>query len=241
MQETNTKRIHPLLATAAVAVIVFSGVGIAAITGVLPHSLGSSKESTAPAPAVATPQAPAPVAAEPAAVEPSEPSAMPPAAPKSTPKPAHKKVAKAKAPVQVAEAAPAPVVQSAAIPPPPPAPVAMAPQPVPGLLGVVQSVRQVSDTPKTNGSGPILGGIAGAVAGHQVGQGKGNVLATLAGAAAGAVGGLAVEDKVRQTQHWEVVVHLDDGTTQTLKSDAQPFWHGGERVRLLDGRLTPAS
>jgi len=50
MQETNTKRIHPLLATAAVAVIVFSGVGIAAITGVLPHSLGSRRRrSRAPA------------------------------------------------------------------------------------------------------------------------------------------------------------------------------------------------
>src|SRR5262245_52265014 len=121
MQEANTKRIHPLIATAAVAVIVFSGVGVAAITGVLPHSLG--KESTAPAEALGS-QAPTPVGVDTAAVEPAvepaEPSVMPPAAPKSTPKPAHKKVAKAKAPVQVAEAAPAPVPQAAAVPPPPP-------------------------------------------------------------------------------------------------------------------------
>ncbi len=235
MQETaNTKRLHPLLAAAAVAVIVFSGVGIAAITGVLPHSIGSSKESTAPAPAAAPSQAPAPVAAEPAAVEPSEPSAMPPAAPKSTPKPVHKKVAKAK-PVEPVQ------VEAAPVPPPPPAPVAAAPQPIPGMLGTVTSVREVTDTPKTNGSGPVLGGIAGAVAGHQVGQGKGNVLATLVGAAGGALGGLAVEDKVRATKHWEVLVRLDDGSTQSLRSDTQPFWHGGERVRLLDGKLTPAS
>lgn len=234
MQETiSTKRIHPLLAAAALAVIVFSGVGIAAITGVLPHSLGSSKDSTAPAQAVAPSQAPTPVAVEPAAVEPAEPSAMPPAAPKSTPKAVHKKAVKARTPVQVAEAAP--------VPPPPPAPVAMAPQPIPGTLGVVESVREVKETPKTNGAGPILGGLAGAVAGHQVGQGKGNVLATLAGAAGGALGGLAVEGKVRETKHWDVVVRLDDGTTQTLRSDSQPFWHGGERVRLLDGRLSPAS
>ena len=52
--------------------------------------------------------------------------------------------------------------------------------------------------------------------------------------------GLAVEGKVRETRHWDVLVRLDDGTTQTLRSDAQPFWHGGERVRLLDGKLTPA-
>ena len=238
MQETNTKRLHPLLATAAVAVIVFSGVGVAAITGVLPHSLGSSKESTAPAEAVAPSQAPAPVAAEPAAVEPAvepaEPSAMPPAAPKSTPRPVHRKIAKAK-PVEPVQVAAAPV------PPPPPAPVAMAPQPIPGALGVIESVREVKEAPKTNGAGPILGGLGGALAGHQVGQGKGNVLATLAGAAGGALGGLAVEGKVRETRHWDVLVRLDDGTTQTLRSDAQPFWHGGERVRLLDGKLTPAS
>jgi outer membrane lipoprotein SlyB len=159
---------------------------------------------------------------------------MPPAAPKSTPKPVHKKVAKAK-PVEPVQVAVAPV------PPPPPAQVAMAPQPVPGVLGMVESVREVKETPKTNGAGPIIGGVAGAIAGHQVGQGKGNILATLAGAAGGALGGLAVEGKVREVKHWDVVVRLDDGTTQTLRSDAQPFWHGGERVRLLDGRLSPAS
>jgi outer membrane lipoprotein SlyB len=233
MQEAaTTKRLHPLLTLAAISLIVFSAVGVAALTGVLPHSVGSSKESTPPALAVA-PEAPAPVpASEPAAVE---PSAMPPAAPKSTPKPLHKKVAKAKPsqPVQLAEAAP--------VPPPPPAPVAMAPQPIPGALGIVESVREVKETPKTNGSGPIIGGVAGAIAGHQVGQGKGNILATLVGAGAGALGGLAVEGKVRETKHWEVLVRLDNGTNQTLRSDAQPFWHGGERVRLLDGKLTPAT
>jgi outer membrane lipoprotein SlyB len=239
MQETaTTRRIHPLLAAAAVSVIVFSAVGVAAVTGVLPHSIGSSKESTPPALATA-PESPAPVAAsQPAAVEPSfDASAMPPAAPRSTPaKPVHKKVVKAKPPVQVAEAAP--VAQAAPVPPPPPA--VEAPKPIPGLLGVVDSVREVKETPKTNGAGPILGGLAGAVAGHQVGQGKGNVLATVVGAAGGAFGGLAVEGKVREVKHWDVIVRLDDGTTQTLRTDTQPFWHGGERVRLLDGRLTPA-
>jgi outer membrane lipoprotein SlyB len=240
MQEiTNSKRLHPLLTAAAISVTLFSAVGVAAITGVLPHSIGSSKQSTPPAVAVA-PEAPAPVSAsEPAVVDPTSESTMPPAAPRSTPKPVqHKKVAKTR-PAQVAEAAPA--AQAAPVPPPPPAPVVEAPKPLPGLLGVVQAVRPVTDTPKTNGSGPILGGLAGAVVGHQVGQGKGNILATVVGAAGGAFGGLAVEDKVRATQHWDVVVRLDNGATQTLRSDTQPFWHGGERVRLLDGKLQPAT
>ena len=231
MQETPTKRLHPLLTAAAASVIVFSAVAVAAITGVLPHSFGSSKESTPPALVVA-PEAPAPVSAsEPAVVE---PSVMPPAAPKSTPRPLHRKIAASKPaePVQIA---------AAPVPPPPPAPIAMAPQPIPGTLGTVEVVREVKETPKTNGAGPVIGGIAGAIAGHQVGQGKGNVLATVVGAAGGALGGLAVEGKVRETKHWDVVVRLDDGTTQTLRADAQPFWHGGERVRLLDGKLTPAT
>lgn len=43
--KTVSRRIHPLVAAAAVSVIVLSGVGVAAITGVLPSSHGS----TAPA------------------------------------------------------------------------------------------------------------------------------------------------------------------------------------------------
>ena len=50
-----------------------------------------------------------------------------------------------------------------------------------------------------------------------------------------------IEKNVRSTKHWEVLVRLDDGSYQTLKSDVAPYWHGGERVRLLDGKLTPAT
>ena len=52
-----TKRIHPLVAGAAAAVIIASGVGVAAVMGYLP---GSSAEKADPA------QAPAVAAAKPA-------------------------------------------------------------------------------------------------------------------------------------------------------------------------------
>jgi outer membrane lipoprotein SlyB len=68
----------------------------------------------------------------------------------------------------------------------------------------------------------------------------GKTIATVLGAAGGALGGKEIEKNVRATKHWEVVVRLDDGSYRTLKSDVTPYWHGGERVRLLDGRLTPA-
>src|SRR5262245_22915486 len=104
--ETTKTRLHPLLTAAAASVIVFSAVGVAALTGVLPHTVGSNPQSTPPALAV-VPEAPTPVSAGPAVVD---PSVMPPATPKSTPKPVHKKTVKAKPvePVQVAAAPVAP-------------------------------------------------------------------------------------------------------------------------------------
>jgi outer membrane lipoprotein SlyB len=78
-------KLHPLVATAAVAVIVLAGVGIAAFTGVLPGSKGASEPSAATMPA----QAPAPA-----------PAAKAPEA-----KPAHKPVRHAAAPKRAESAA----------------------------------------------------------------------------------------------------------------------------------------
>lgn len=53
------KKLHPLVATASVAVIVLAGVGVAAFSGLLPGSKGASEPSTAPAaaPAAKAPEA----------------------------------------------------------------------------------------------------------------------------------------------------------------------------------------
>jgi uncharacterized protein YcfJ len=197
-------RLHPLLAAAALSLIVLSGVGIAALTGVLPHSRGS--DATAPE---------AQKAVEQAVTQPA------PEAPR---------------PKRVARHAPprtAPVQIAATEPPLPPAMQA----PLPGVGGVVESVKQVEQKAGTAVAGPILGGIAGAVLGHQVGSGNGRAVATVVGAGAGVLGGKVIEDKVRATKHWETTVRLDDGSMQTVSSEAQPAWHAGERVRVLDGQI----
>ncbi len=187
--EAVTKRLHPLLTVAAISLTVFSAVGVAALTGVLPHSAGSTKEA-APTALVAAPDIQA---------------------------------------------------QAAAVPPPPPAPIA-APKPVPaGTLGVVESVLELKQpAEKSNGAGPIAGGIAGAVLGNQFGKGMTRNVITVVGAAGGALAGTAIEKNVRATTHWAITVRLDDGSYSTINSDVQPFWHGGERVRLLNGKLQPA-
>ncbi len=101
----------------------------------------------------------------------------------------------------------------------------------------MQSVREVEQKGDAKGVGAVGGGLAGAVLGHNIGDH--NKLVTILGAAGGAFVGNQVEKQARATKHWELTVRYDDGTTQTFASEAQPFWHQGDRVRLYEGRLQP--
>lgn len=225
--EAPKRTIHPLLAAAAVSLIVFSAVGVAAITGLIPSSKGTAKEETPMA--ALQPAAPAPAAAPALAAE-----------PQPAPAPVKKHVAKVRKPVKHTQTA---YAETPALAPPPP-PMAQAPQPVevkpavqPGLLGTVESVREVEQQGEAKGVGAIGGGIAGAVLGHNIGDH--NKLVTVLGAAGGALLGNHIEKQARATKHWEMTVRFDDGTTQTVTSETAPFWHQGDRVRLLDGKLQP--
>lgn len=220
--ETNTKRLHPLLTIAAISVTLFSAVGVAAITGLIPHS----KSSDEPTPVVAA--APAPEAA---------PAPMPEAAP--APQPEKKHVAKKHTAPKVAAAEPP------AMTPPPPPPVAQAPQPFeapkpvvkPGRFGTVAAVREVEVKGDAMGVGAVGGGVAGAVLGHNIGDH--NKLVTILGAAGGALLGNQIEKTARATKQWELTVNFDDGASQVVKSATQPIWHQGDRVRLYEGTLQP--
>ena len=215
----NIKKLHPLLTIAAISVTLFSAVGVAAITGLIPHSKGSTE--------------PTPVAAAPA------PDAAPAPAPETVPAPQPEKKHAAKKPTHKIAAAETP-----AMTPPPPPPVAQAPQPFepkpvvkPGIVGTVTAVREVEVKGDANGVGAVGGGVAGAVLGHNIGDH--NKLVTVLGAAGGALLGNQIEKQAKATKHWELTVNFDDGTSQTMKSEAQPFWHQGDRVRLYQGKLQP--
>jgi outer membrane lipoprotein SlyB len=227
---TNSRRLHPLVAAAAVSVLVFSAVGVAAITGLIPHSKGSVSEP--PLAAAETPAA--------------QPQAMPAPTPQPVaPAPAHPvKKHVAKAPKAAVPPAPVAYNDVPAYAPPPP-PVAQAPQVYeapkpaakPGVLGTVTAVREVQDKGDAKGIGALGGGVAGAVLGHQIDHG--NKLVTVLGAAGGALLGNQVEKTARATKHWELTVRYDDGSTQVINSETQPFWHQGDRVRLYEGKLQP--
>lgn len=218
--EAPKRTLHPLLTAAAISVIVFSGVGVAALTGLIPTSKGSVKEETPVAAAQAPDPAPAPALEQPA----------------PAPHPVRKPVAKVHKPKPATEVA---YAETPAMTPPPPPVMAQVSQPAvkPGLLGTVESVREVQQPGQTNGVGAVAGGVLGAVLGHQLKHDS--KLVTVAGAAGGAFIGNEVQKHQNVTKRWELTVRFDDGTTQTLNSDVAPFWHQGDRVRLLDGKLQP--
>jgi outer membrane lipoprotein SlyB len=221
METTRKPRLHPLLTAAAISVTVFSAAGVAALTGLLPHSLGSSREAE-PVVAASTPATPAPQAA----LETSMPAAAPQATPVVKPRPVHR----------AAKPQPAQPVQIAAA-----APIAQTPQPaVPaGIFGTVESVKEVTTPGATSGVGAVGGGIAGAVVGNQFGHGTGRSIMTVLGAAGGALAGREIEKQHNATKRWDVTVRMDDGSYHTLSSPSLPYWHAGDRVRLLDGKLQP--
>ena len=150
-------RIHPLMAGAAVSVILVSLVGIAAITGVLPTSHGAVVEPArmASQAAVVTPiSAPAPQIAS-APAERNE-------GVRHKTVVHHRHVQQARAePVQQYSQAPV-YQQPAAVAQPVPPPVAQ-------------------NSPVGIGIGAVVGGLLG----HQVGGGNGKTLATIAGAVGG--------------------------------------------------------
>lgn len=177
-------------------------------------------------PAAAAPlAAPAPVAA-------SEPSPVPEPAQKPVPKPAPKKVAHKTKPAPVAPppppvvaVAPAPVVHP--MPPPPP--------PVCTNCGVIAAITPVTVQGKGSGLGAVAGGVAGIVIGNQIGAGSGKTIAKIAGAAGGAFVGNNVEQKARAATHYDISVHLDDGTDTTVSQDTQPTLLVGTAVRVVNG------
>ena len=195
--------LHPVLTVAAIAVTVFSAVGVATLTGMIPLSRGNSGEpqlqveapKPAPAPVVTAPKPKAAVKKKPA-----------------TPAPAPEPIYREPGQPQISQVRP-------------------------GVLGMVESVREVKEPGEAKGLGVVAGGVAGAVLGHQVGSGRGNKIATLLGAVGGAFAGNRIEKQARAEKRWEVTVRLDDGTTQTFSSPTEPVWRAGDRVRLHEGQL----
>ena len=214
---TTTKPLHPLIIAAAVAVLLFCGVGTAALMGWLPSSdsrdaqplnSAASSEQLASLQAIAPPPAAQPLAALPQQ-QPQQLAAAPAApAPRPLPEPE---------PQYAAAPAPAPKVCN--------------------NCGVIEAIHEVNTRASGSGVGAAGGAVVGGLLGNQVGGGHGKQLATVLGAVGGAVAGNQIEGSVRATRSYNIVVRLDNGKTRTVHQSAAPNWRQGDRVRVVNGGL----
>ncbi|MGH8674925.1 MAG: glycine zipper 2TM domain-containing protein [Burkholderiales bacterium] len=223
METTQAKsRIHPLVAGASIAVIVFSAVGVAALTGYLPGTSAQKTADQAPGAARSAPAA-APVAA----LSPQAP-AVAPSAPARQAKPVQKPVQHV-APQRTEGVAERTQVAAA--------PAVAQQRAVCSDCGSVIDVREVEVKGEGSGVGAVAGGVAGAVIGNQFGRGGTKTVARIAGAAGGAYAGHQIEKQVRTHKRYDVIVRMEAGGERTVSYESAPTWRAGDRVRIVDGRL----
>jgi outer membrane lipoprotein SlyB len=206
----------PLMVGAAIAIILFCSVGVAAMMGWIPVSSGQ------PSPAISA-QTVTPPAAPVPAYDTSMASAPPPVVPQGDA-------------AQQYMQAPAPVVNG----------VAPAPAIGPGALacsdcGVIESVREVSVHRRPSGVGLIGGALVGGLLGNAIGGGRGRALTTVGGAAGGAYVGNQIEKNHDSGTGFAVVVRMDDGRKHTLHYGRMPQWREGDRVRYEHGHVESAA
>ena len=103
-------------------------------------------------------------------------------------------------------------------------------QPVCAECGRVTQVTVSEREGEGSAIGVIAGGVAGALLGNQVGGGTGRDLATIAGAAGGAMAGHKIEQKVKTSKVWNVVVQYDNGNRRTFVFEHDPGFQNGDQV-----------
>ena len=222
---------HPLMILAALAVLLFCLVGIAAIMGWIPSSIGgnaanrplSEADRAALAASMPGPGVPTTGLAQGQALPPDYPASQPApataqgyaAAPAAAPEPL--RAAPSKKSTQVAAAEPARNWCS--------------------NCGNVESVRTIKQRAEGSGLGAAGGAVIGGLLGNQIGGGTGRTIATAAGAIGGAVVGNQVEGNMKASTSYEIRVRLDDGTLRTFRQSSPPAWRSGDRVRIVKGRL----
>jgi outer membrane lipoprotein SlyB len=203
------RRTHPLVIVAAATVSLFSVVGIGAVMGWIPTSVGNQGDTTV---AKAPEQAEAP--AEPA--KPAEHETHP-------------------APKPVARSDPPRQAPRAIVAPPPTSPVVVAA--VCRECAVVEEVRTIEKAGQASGVGAVGGAVVGGILGHQVGSGRGKDLATVLGALGGGLGGNQIEKTVKKETEYQIVVRYDDGSKGLFTQATPPSWHRGDRVKVINGAI----
>jgi outer membrane lipoprotein SlyB len=211
MSTMPNRKTHPMVLTAAIAVTIFSILGSAAITGLIPSAHSGRAEFS---PSLAEPSSDAgkpfgyeekPFKSSISGKSPDKPARAVPDNEKPSIKPnspGNDKTSSCKA------------------------------------CGVIESIRTVDQEGDGTGLGAVAGGVAGGVLGNQVGKGKGNTLMTILGIGGGAYAGHTIEKNMKSSTAYIVKVRMDDGTYRTVTQHSQPEYAVGDHVRVASGHIT---
>ncbi|SDG98803.1 glycine zipper 2TM domain-containing protein [Paraburkholderia phenazinium] len=231
---TQTRRLHPLVATAAGAVIIASLAATAAVTGLFPKASSSGAQTDQT-------QA-AQVASQPAVVDSSAPANPNTYAQQQQPQ-APQAPAQAQAQAQPAPTAPVPSPsqpQYAQQPPAQSAQYAQQPAPQPAYCascGTVVAISEVRQEGHGTGIGAVGGAVAGGLVGNQFGAGTGRAAMTVLGAVGGGFAGNSVEKHLRSTTAYSVHVRMESGKNRYFTYHEAPPFQQGERVHVENGTL----
>jgi outer membrane lipoprotein SlyB len=240
MEDNKTSnRIHPLVAGAAISVMLVSLTGVAAISGLIPnsHSNGAGSKDITPmsAPAVAT------AASSPVALLGPQDTTSRLAEPKSRPAPEPERHTTAPRATEKSHSQPRQSSRNSERSYQQSEPVRVAEAPKPILCvscGRIESVQAIQQEAAPSGIGMVAGAVLGGVLGNQVGGGTGRKIATVAGAVGGGYAGNHIEKRTRAITSYSVRVRMEDGSLRSFPYNDQPDWSVGDRVRVIDGQLT---
>ncbi|KVE33710.1 glycine zipper 2TM domain-containing protein [Burkholderia sp. TSV86] len=233
------QRLHPLIATAAGAVIIASLAATAAVTGLFPKASSTAEQNpqTQAALIASQPAVDTAAAASAALAAQAQQQAAQQAAQQQ-----RQTVAQA-APQQPARHTPR-KHNTAAAPQPQYAQQPYSPQPSQASYcsscGTVAAIVPVRSAGTSSGLGAIGGAAAGGFAGNQFGHGNGRAAMTILGALGGGLAGNAIEKQVRSETDYQVRVQMQDGSTRTFTYRNPPPFGQGQRVRVENGTLVGA-
>jgi outer membrane lipoprotein SlyB len=106
--------------------------------------------------------------------------------------------------------------------------------------GKIISIKHIEADGEASGLGAVAGGVAGGVIGNQIGEGQGNVLMTILGVGGGAYAGHTIEKKVNAEKAYVIKVKMENGELKTVKQHHEPAFAIGDAVKVKNGSLTSA-
>lgn len=254
---TPARRLHPLIAVAAGAVIVASLAATAAITGVFPKASSSSVQNDQTQTAQVSSQ-PVVDSAAPANTtagsltsrqQQSLQQGQPEAPPAQAAQPAPGQVQYAGQPGQPSYAQPAgqqptqqpqyaqqqQLAQQPYAQPQQQQPNAQ--QAYCATCGTVESIAAVRHEGHGTGIGAVGGAVAGGLIGNQFGRGTGRTAMTVLGAVGGGFAGNSVEKHLRSETSYQVRVRMQNGHLRYFNYREPPPFQQGERVHIERGGL----